>query len=295
MNVGPLQLVVIGFERTDRFKGEIMRELEALRTGGVIRVLDLLFVMKDEAGDVLAFEDTDLTPEEEAEYGALIGGMIGLGAAVAEGTASIEAGALAVADNDYGLTVDDIRQISAQIEPGTAAGILLVEHKWAAGFKQAVREAGGRMLAQGFLTPEALLMVGQELQAIVEAEAAIEVAEAVKGAAMLDALITVAEAKEIKEAAVEEAAEVVVAAEMIKTAAAAEAVRALIVAGMIEDAAAQEAIEALVAAELVEEAAFEEAADAVAQAEAIAAEAFAAAGQAGDDPDDGAATESENA
>ena len=35
MNVGPLQMVVIGFERTDRFKGEIMRELEELRTGGV--------------------------------------------------------------------------------------------------------------------------------------------------------------------------------------------------------------------------------------------------------------------
>ena len=52
-------------------------------------------------------------------------------------------------------------------------------------------------MMQGFLTPEALLMVGQELEAMAEAEAAIEVAETIKGAAMFDALITVAEAESV--------------------------------------------------------------------------------------------------
>ena len=289
MSIGPIQMIVIGFETNDRFKGEIMQELDALRGRGVIRVLDLLFVMKDEAGDIFAFEDTDLSDEEEAQYGALISAMIGLGAGQDVETAVSEA--LAVSQYDYGLTEADVRQVADQIEPGTSAGILLIEHNWAAGFKEAVRNAGGHMLAQGFLTPEALLMVGAELQAIMEAEAAIEVAEAVKGAAMLDALATVVEAAEIEEAAMEEAAAAVVAAEMIKTAAAAEAIRALIVAGLIEDAAAQEAIEALVAAELIEEAAFEQAADAVAQAEAVVEEAFAAAEQA--DSDQGLAAQGE--
>lgn len=281
MNIGPVQLVVVGFERTDRFKGEILRELDELRTGGVIRVLDLLFVMKDEAGDVLAFEDTDLSSEEEAEYGSLIEGMLGL---ADQEVAGIEAGDLAAAENNYGLTVEDIQQVAAQIEPGTAAGILLVEHKWAAGFKQAVREAGGRMLAQGFLTPEALLMVGKELEAMVEAEAAIEVAEAVKGAALLDALVTVDLAETVKEAALAEAAETVVAAELVKSAAVADAVRTLIVAGLIEDAAAQEAIEALVVAGLIETEAMSLAEDAVAQAEAVAAAAFAEADDEDDEP-----------
>ena len=56
MSIGPIQMVVIGFETNDRFKGEIMQELDALRGRGVIRVLDLLFVMKDEAGDIFAFD-----------------------------------------------------------------------------------------------------------------------------------------------------------------------------------------------------------------------------------------------
>jgi uncharacterized membrane protein len=292
MSIGPIQLVVIGFESNERFKGDIMRELDALRGRGVIRVLDLLFVMKDEDGEIFAFEDTDLSDEEEAEYGVLINAMIGLGEGQDAETAVSEA--LAVSHNDYGLTEEDIRQVADKIEPGTSAGILMVEHVWAAGFKEAVAEAGGQMLAQGFLTPEALFMVGAELQAIVEAEAAIEVAEAVKGAAMLDALATVAEAGEIADAALDEAAEAVAAAEMVKTAAAAEAVRALIVAGLIEDAAAHEAIEALVAAEIIEEAAFEEAQDAVAQAEAVVEEAFAAAERASDD-DDGTAAQPEAA
>ena len=64
MNIGPIQLIALGFERTDKFKGRIMRELEEIKSRGVIRVLDLLFVMKDENGDIVAFEDTDLSPEE---------------------------------------------------------------------------------------------------------------------------------------------------------------------------------------------------------------------------------------
>ena len=74
-------------------------------------------------------------------------------------------------------------------------------------------------LAQGFLTPEALVLVGAEVRAVVEAEATIALADAVKGAAVLDALAVVEEAEAVKQAA------------------AAEAARALIAAGLIEEAA----------------------------------------------------------
>ncbi|MEZ4715291.1 MAG: hypothetical protein R2851_04280 [Caldilineaceae bacterium] len=88
------------------------------------------------------------------------------------------------------MTAADIAAIAADLEPGTAVGMLLFEHVWAAKFKYAMRSTGGVPIAQGFLTPEALFMVGKEVQAIVEAEAVIEIADAVKGAAMLDALAT---------------------------------------------------------------------------------------------------------
>ena len=280
MEIGPVQLLAVGFERTDRFKGEILAELENLKSRGLIRVLDLLFVMKDEAGDILALEDTDLSPEEEIEMGAIIGTMLGWETG---GAAAAEAGALAVAEDQYGMTIEDIQAIADDLEPGTATGILLIEHVWAAAFKHAIREAGGFPIAQGFITPEALLMVGAELQAIAEAEAAIEVADAIKGAAILDALITVEEAELVKEAAIEDAAETVVAAELVKTAAVAETVRTLVVAGLIQDAAVQEALDTLAVAGMLTDEALAEAEDAVAQAEAVAAAALA---EGGDDDDE---------
>lgn len=280
MDIGPIQVLFIGFERTDRFQGEILRELDALRSNGMIRVLDLLFVLKEADGSIVALEDSDLTEQEASEYGALINGLIGAGAA-GSGGAGISAEALATAEHDYGLSVADVQQLAAEIEPGNAAGILLVEHCWAAGFKYAVRAAGGRMLAQGYLTPEALLMIGKEVQAIVEAEATIELAEAVKGAAVLDALITVAEAETVKDAAIAEATSAVIAADIVKAAAAAEAVRALIVAGMITDAAAEEALAALVAADLIKAEALETAVSAAEQEQAEARAALSAADSTG--------------
>ena len=263
MKVGPIQLIAFAFERTDRFKGEIVKELNDLRKRGVIRVLDLLFVMKDEQGNIMSFQDSQLTAEEEREMGEVLTALLGLdGGATAQGQAAAES--LALAEAEYGLTMGDIQALADGIEPGQAAAMLLVEHVWAIDFRDALRDTGGRMVAQGFLTPEVLMMVGREIEAVAEAEAAIEMAHAVKGAAILDALVTVAETEAIKEAAVEDAAATVVAAEIVKTAAVADAVRTLIVAGMIEDAAAEEVIATLLAAGLLDAAAVD-------QAEAMAA------------------------
>jgi hypothetical protein len=92
-----------------------------------------------------------------------------------------------------------------------------------------------RFLARdAVLTQEALLMVGKELQAIADAEQAIEVAQIIQSAAILDTLATLQEA------------------EAIKTAIAADVVRTLAVANLIEEAAVSEAIETLAAADLLQ-------------------------------------------
>lgn len=277
MEIGPIQLIAFAFDRTDRFKGDVIKELNDLRKRGVIRVLDLLFVMKDGEGNIMSYQDSQLTAEEEREMGNVLTALLGLdGGATAEGEAAAEA--LAIAEAEFGLTIGDIQSLADRIEPGQAAAMLLVEHGWAIGFRDALKDAGGRMVAQGFLTPQVIMMVGQEVQAVAEAEAAIEMAHAVKGAAILDALITVAEAEAVKEAAIEDALETVAVAEIVKTAAVADAVRTLIVAGMIEEAATEQAIATLLAAGLLEAAAVEEAEDVVAQAEAVAAAASAKGG-----------------
>jgi hypothetical protein len=130
-----------------------------------------------------------------------------------------------------------------------------------------VRAAGGSMMAQSLVTPETLLWVGDEIQAIAEAETAIELASAVKGAALLEALVDVAEER----ASLDEIA--VVSAVTAGTAAAVQATRALIVGGLIAEAAAKEAIGVLVGAGLIAE---DTAAEAVRRADQIALETQAA-------------------
>ena len=280
--IGPIQLIVVGFESNQRFRGNIMRELNKTRVKGVIRLLDLLFVLKDQQGNISAFQETGLSREEEAEYGALINQMMGL--TTADEQAGTASAILGLAEHEYGLTAEDVEHVAERIEPGTSAALLLIEHVWAADLKTAIGQAGGRMVAQGFLTPAAMLMVGKELEVMAEAAVAIEVAGAMKGAALLDALVTVTEAEEIKETAAQEAFKAVAtAADRVKTAAVAKAVRSLIAAGLMDRADAQEAISTLLAARLLEDSSVTEATRIVEEAEVIANTAFAAAETGGGD------------
>ncbi|KXS44663.1 MAG: hypothetical protein AWU59_369 [Methanolobus sp. T82-4] len=245
--LGPIQLLAVGFENNERFRGDILRELDEIRSRGVIRLLDMLFVMKDEEENILTIEDTDLTPEEEMELGKLIGSMLDLKDKETESP-----GSEVSVENSYGLAIKDILDVVDRIEPGTSAGILLIEHVWASGLKHAILEAGGHVLAQGFLSSEATLMIGKEAEAIAEAEAAIELSEAVKGAALLDVLSTIDTAEELKEAVIEGTSKSASEMQLVKTAAVAEAVRNLVVAGIIDESETIEAIEALVKAGLMD-------------------------------------------
>ncbi len=63
MTLGPLEYLVVGFEG-NRFTGQILSELRAARDKGIIRIIDLLLIMKDENGDITAMEMSDLSSEE---------------------------------------------------------------------------------------------------------------------------------------------------------------------------------------------------------------------------------------
>jgi uncharacterized membrane protein len=258
-------LIVWKFDDPRNAQGQALRELDAVRKKGVIRLLDLLVVHKQPSGRILSLADSDLTADEALEFGAVLGGLLGAASGEEGAVVGAMAGMEAVAENYYGLSVADVREVAAELAPGSAAALMLIEHTWAKDLVGAINEAGGRAVAQGFLTKDALFMVGEELRVTREAQEAIEAAEIVKGAAMLDALITVAEADMVADAAITEAEEAVIAAEAIKAAAAAEAVRALIAADLIEEIAAERALEALVAASLIEEAALAQIEETIAQ------------------------------
>src|SRR5262249_27391949 len=163
------QLLLIGFPGDTQLRGDVMRSFAKVRGRGIIRVIDALFVRKDAQGRISAMvRESDLTQEEREGYGAVVGGLLGLAAGGDEESAVAGAmtAAEAVADNAFGFGVGDLQHVKDEIPPNSAALVLLVEHLWATEIKGAVRKAGGVPLIQGFLTPEALFMVGAELRAV---------------------------------------------------------------------------------------------------------------------------------
>ena len=237
-DVGPLQLLVVGFDADAKFEGLIIEELERLISHGTIRVIDLRFIARGADGELLDVELEAMGEEERAAFGQVID-TLRQAAGEPDG---------AEAGDTVGLGPADIERFVSDLQPGQSVGIMLFEHTWATRLKAAVRGVGGVALAQGMLTPEAALMVGAEVSAIAEAEATIELAAAVSGAAMLDAAAAVAAAEDIKAAAAIDAVRAMIAAEIIIDTAATAALESLVEADLISaaavDAAAQEVIAA---------------------------------------------------
>jgi uncharacterized membrane protein len=96
--IGPVQLIVVGFNHPD-FRGEIIAELERLRESGTVRVIDSLAVYKDADGEIEVQHLSNLSQEEATELGSVVGALIGLGIEGEEGMAlGALAGAEAAAD-----------------------------------------------------------------------------------------------------------------------------------------------------------------------------------------------------
>ena len=171
MEIGPIQLIVVGFDQP-QFKGEILRELQAVMERGDIRLIDLLAVYKDRDGNVTAAELNGLSMDERMELGAVIGALIGLGASGEEGMepgAVAVAGAMLIADEyEYGMDEDAFATVVEDIPAEGAGLLLLIEHRWALGLKRAIRDAGGVLIAQDMLSPEALVGVGRALATAAE-------------------------------------------------------------------------------------------------------------------------------
>jgi len=163
MAIGPVQMLVVGFD-DPQFKGEILEELKRLRDADIIRVIDMLVIKKDDDGNVETLHQTDLTPDEAMEVGAIAGALIGLGAAGEEGA---EAGAVAgaMAGEDGHLLEDDQVWYAADAIPnGTAAGIALIEHRWAIPLRDAIVRAGGIPLIDEWIHATDLIAAGLKLE-----------------------------------------------------------------------------------------------------------------------------------
>ncbi len=137
MSVGPVEYIIIGFPG-NQFTGEIVPALADLVEGGVIRILDLVFVCKDEDGGVIVLEVDENA--EVAVFNTLEGEL-----------------------GDY-IGAEDIEHAAAALEPGSSAALLIWEDRWAAPLANAIRKAGGVVL-EGARIPQELIAQAEALAA----------------------------------------------------------------------------------------------------------------------------------
>jgi uncharacterized membrane protein len=161
MSIGPVQLLVLGFDHPN-FQGEVIEELERLRASGAVRVIDALAVFKDADGDIEVAHLSNLTRDEAIEIGTAIGALIGLGV---EGEEGMEAGAIlgAVSGGDGGVNLfddEDAWDIIEEIPNDSAAALLLLEHHWAVPLRDAIARAGGTRISDGWISPLDLIEIG---------------------------------------------------------------------------------------------------------------------------------------
>jgi uncharacterized membrane protein len=162
MALGPVQLLTVGFDEPN-FTGAIIDEVNRLREHDIVRLVDVLVVAKDDDGNVTQIEISD-RPELE-KYGAVVGALLGLGAAGEEGAAAgAVAGAEAMADGKM-YDSDEVWMLADEIPPGTTAAICMLEHRWAIPLRDAIIDAGGTVLVDEWIHPEDLVRYGAEAAA----------------------------------------------------------------------------------------------------------------------------------
>jgi len=301
--LGPLQLIVIGFDR-DEYAHDIVLELKGLRRARTIRLFDLLYVIKHPDGSVSSKEISDLEEEEKREFGSRAETLIGLSAKdVVHADADEVGAALDAADDEFGLSDSQINAIADELPNGSSAIFVIFEHLWARGVKEAMIRCGGYVRAQGLINPHTLMKATDEVAIVLEAierteTAAMErMADLVSGAkaeavdaqeraavvaAEADALVaaaaeamaeaqmkaeqadqTVEEALAREETARRRADMVVREAEEIEANAVLRAVNALVRAKVLKRAATREALQAIIDARVIEAPAAEKAARAL--------------------------------
>jgi len=147
--LGPVDWVVVEFPADKaNFSGEMAQELKRLVERELIRILDLVFIRKNEDGSVDVDELSDV-PEGAA--GELLAHESALAMLLAE---------------------DDIVSVGEALEPGSIAAMLVYENSWAGPFAASVRRSGGQLIDNGRIPTQALL-------AAIEAEANEPVKEGV--------------------------------------------------------------------------------------------------------------------
>jgi hypothetical protein len=133
IELGPVDYLVVEWPAGKEPTGEGLKHLVDLTDRGLIRVLDLAFVRKNEDGTLEGLLVADLDQDGTLDLAEFEGASSGL-----------------LSEHDYD-------EAGAALEPGASAAILIYENRWAAPFAAAVRRSGAELIASGRIPVDALM------------------------------------------------------------------------------------------------------------------------------------------
>ena len=156
---GPLQMLTIVFDG-NRFKGEILPELQRLKKRRVVRIVDLLAIRKDDTGGLAVLTASDLGWEEATQFGAYIGTLVGFGAGGPDGAdRGAIAGAAELADGHL-FNDEDRERLSSIVPENSTIAMVLFEHLWALPLLEAIERADGVELRNEWVGVDQLVATG---------------------------------------------------------------------------------------------------------------------------------------
>jgi hypothetical protein len=130
--LGPIDYIVMEWAGDQPVTGEVMPLLLDLVDRGVIRILDIAFLIKGEDGSVAAIDFAEVAAKDAglAEFEGAASGLLGQ---------------------------DELEEAATALEPNTVAGVLVWENRWAAPVAVALRRSGGQLVASGRIPVQAML------------------------------------------------------------------------------------------------------------------------------------------
>jgi hypothetical protein len=179
MTLGPLQYVFIGMRGQEQ-QNKVVSKLKSLSDKGAIRVLDVVYAVKKEDGNIERGTWTSLSDEERKKFGAIAGALIGYGYAGPDGARAgaelgLERAETPFAEREFGESVQEIREHlrdeAADLPVGAACCIALIEHQWMPQLRDELRKDGIVVLGTGMIRPRSLVMLGATLRAREESQA----------------------------------------------------------------------------------------------------------------------------